>query len=137
MALLHRIADKNNKEFLIVQKEFANPTGLLEEVMRKDIQPLREKMETLIRELLGPRIPDMRVRFCEISIVSQCLNPMVVRRADGKTGPKKDRPEIKDIESYAKHVVKFSLAGIDVIRREGQERGKRISRVAGRDRKIG
>src|SRR5512139_1670083 len=27
-ALLHRIADENNKEFLIVHRELANPTGL-------------------------------------------------------------------------------------------------------------
>jgi len=131
VALLHRIADKNNKEFLFVQKEFANPTGILEEVMQKEIHPLHERTRAVIRELVGPHIPDMRVQFCEISIISQCLNPMVVRRGQtGKRGPKKDRPEIKDIEAYADHVVKFSLGGIDVIRREGQ-RGKGISRVAG------
>jgi len=131
-ALLHRIADKNNKEFLFVQKEFANPTGILEEVMQKEIHPLHERTRAVIRELVGPHIPDMRVQFCEISIISQCLNPMVVRREQtDKRGPKKDRPEIEDIEAYADHVVKFSLGGIDVIRREGQERGKRISRGAG------
>jgi len=132
VALLHRIADKNNKEFLFVQKEFANPTGILEEVMQKEIHPLHERTRAVIRELVGPHISDMRVQFCEISIISQCLNPMVVSgEQTRKRGPKKDRPEIKDIEAYADHVVKFSLGGIDVIRREGQERGKGISRVAG------
>ena len=41
-ALLHRMADENNREFLIVHRELANPTGLLEEVMRKDIRPARQ-----------------------------------------------------------------------------------------------
>ena len=122
-ALLRRIADENNKEFLIVHRELANPTGLLEEVMRKDLRPLRDKMETLVREILGPRGSDMQVRFCAIGIVSQCISPMLVRRME-KTRPqgKDDFPGIDDIDSYAKHVVKFSLAGIGAIREEAEEK---------------
>jgi AcrR family transcriptional regulator len=122
-ALLCRIADENNKEFLIVHRELANPTGLLEEVMRKDLRPLRDKMETLVREILGPRASDMQVRFCAIGIVSQCISPMLVRRME-KTRPqgKDDFPGIDDIDSYAKHVVKFSLAGIGAIREEAEEK---------------
>ncbi len=117
-ALLHRVSDKNNKEFMIVQREFANPTGLLEEVMDKEIRPLHQRTRALILELLGPHAPERRVQFCEISIISQCLNPMVVGRdqAAGKRGPSKDRPEIDDIDAYAEHVVDFSLGGIGVIR---------------------
>jgi AcrR family transcriptional regulator len=122
-ALLRRIADENNKEFLIVHRELANPTGLLEEVMRKDLRPLRDKMETLVREILGPRASDMQVRFCAIGIVSQCISPMLVRRME-KTRPqgKDDFPGIDDIDSYAKHVVKFSLAGIGAIREAAEEK---------------
>jgi len=120
-ALLHRMADENNREFLIVHRELANPTGLLEEVMRKDIRPLRDKMETLIRELLGPRASDMQVRFCAIGVVSQCISPMLISRMQ-KTRPKdkKDSPRIDDIDSYANHVVRFSLAGIRAIREQGE-----------------
>jgi AcrR family transcriptional regulator len=123
VALLRRIADADNREFFIVQKELANPTGLLNKVMRVELRPLHEKMETLVRELLGPHIPDMMVQFCEISIISQCLNPMVMRRERlGKREPKKDRPEIEDIEAYADFVVRFSLGGIGVIRREAEKK---------------
>ncbi len=115
-ALLHRIADENNKDFFIVHKELVNPTGLLEEVMRKELRPLHEKMETLVRELLGPRASDMEVRFCVISIISQCINPMVAGKGrkgkrEGKDGP----PGVDDIEAYSNHVIKFSLAGIRAI----------------------
>jgi len=134
VALLHRIEDEKNKEFLFVQKELANPTGLLEEVIRKELRPLRERMESLVRELLGPNVSDMQVRFCEISIISQCINPMIMRRRlkgkrEGKDGP----PGIDDIEAYANHVVKFSLAGIRAIHEEAEKkrRGFKTERRSG------
>ena len=82
MALLHRVNDKKNKEFLIVLKEFANPTGLLDEIMREMLFPLQKRMQDSIRELLCLQASDMQIQFCEISIISQCINPMVLRRGD-------------------------------------------------------
>jgi hypothetical protein len=63
----------------------------------------------------------MQVRFCAISIINQCINPMIAvkgrkEKREGKDGP----PEIEDIEAYSKHVVKFSLAGIRAIRDEAE-----------------
>jgi len=122
-ALLHRIADKNNREFLLVQKELANPTGLLKEVIHMELRPLQQRMRAVIRELLGPHVSDLLVRFSEISVISQCINPMVVRRRkEEKAAGENDRPEIEDIEAYADHVVKFSLAGIRRIREEAEKK---------------
>lgn len=39
-ALLRRATSPNNKEFLIVLRELASPTGLLDEVTRKDLPSL-------------------------------------------------------------------------------------------------
>lgn len=116
-ALLRRVTGSNNYEFLIVLRELASPTGLLDEVTRKDLRPLREKMEGLIRELLGPHASETQVRFCATGIVSQCVIPMLMRRMDrgGQEGGS-DSCGIDDIESYADHVVEFSLAGIRSIR---------------------
>jgi AcrR family transcriptional regulator len=128
-ALLHRIADENNKEFLFVQKELANPTGLLDEVTQEELRPLHEKMETLVRELLGPRSSDMQVRFCAISIISQCINPMVAIK--GRKGNRENKdfpPGVDDIEAYSNHVVKFSLAGIHAIRDEAEKKRRGFKR---------
>jgi AcrR family transcriptional regulator len=116
-ALLRRVTGAKNYEFLIVLRELASPTGLLDEVTRKDLRPLREKMEGLIRELLGPHASETQVRFCATGIVSQCVIPMLMRRMDqgGREGGS-DYPGIDDIESYADHVVEFSLAGIRSVR---------------------
>jgi AcrR family transcriptional regulator len=116
-ALLHRIADENNREFLFMQREFADPTGLLEEVMREEILPLQQQTERVVRELLGPQVAEREVQFCEVGIISQCINPMVVRNRRSEGGGKQNGPRrIDDIEAYARHVVTFSLAGIRAIR---------------------
>jgi AcrR family transcriptional regulator len=120
-ALLHRITDPNNREFRFMQREFSNPTGLLEEVMREEIRPLQQRTESMVRELLGPQVAEREVRFCEVGIISQCINPMV--RDPGEKNP--DGPcRIDDIEAYARHVVAFSLAGIAAVRAAAEARPK-------------
>ena len=117
-ATIGRLADKNNREFWFVQREFNNPTGLLEEVMRKEINPVQKKTEGLVRELLGPLATDTDVQFCEISVISQCVNPMVVgSKVPGENAQKAGPPRIRDIKAFTEHVVKFSLAGIQAVRR--------------------
>lgn len=124
-ASLHRIADGKNKEFLIVHKELASPTGLLGEVMHKDIRPLHDKMEALVRELLGPRAKDEQVQFSVCSIISQCMNPMlVISLRKGHRAVAGDPPGIGDLDTYADHVVRFSLAGMRA-QREGREKKDR------------
>lgn len=128
MALLHRISDKKNKEFFIVMKEFANPTGLLNEIMQETLLPLQKSMQGIIRELIGPQAQDMQIQFCEISIISQCINPAVISSNQKEMiGPS----EITDIEKYADHVVQFSLAGIHKVQAEsGKKTFLRRNKVA-------
>jgi len=129
VALLRRIADADNREFFIVQKELANPTGLLNKVMRVELRPMQERMEILVRELLGPHVSDMQVRFCEISIISQCINPMVVRKRLKERREDKDSPPgVDDIEAYSRHVVEFSLAGIRAVRDEAGKKRRGLKK---------
>jgi TetR/AcrR family transcriptional regulator, regulator of cefoperazone and chloramphenicol sensitivity len=124
-ALLRRVTGAHNKAFLIVLRELASPTGLLDEVTRKDLLPLREKMEGVIRKLLGPHASRNQVQYCTTGIVSQCIVPMLMKTMDrGRQGGRGDYSGIDDIESYADHVVKFSLAGIRSIREEAEKRTK-------------
>lgn len=86
--------------------------------MRKEINPLQKKTEGLVRELLGPLVSDRDINFCETSIISQCINPMVAgSKLQGEDKSKAGPPEIKDINGYVEHVVKFSLAGIKAVRK--------------------
>ncbi|QEM67431.1 DUF1956 domain-containing protein [Geobacter sp. FeAm09] len=112
-AIMARIADGNCRDFAIAQMELTNPTGLLEDIMRSELVPLRDKTLAVVRELLGPRASDVQVQFCEVCIVGMCVNPLLMeknRRGGGKGGP------LDDLEAFADHVVKFSLAGMAAIR---------------------
>jgi AcrR family transcriptional regulator len=136
-ALLQRIADKNNREFWFMQREFVNPTGLLKDVMREEIRPLRQRTEKMVRELLGPQVTDKEVRFCEAGIISQCINPIMVRNRFNKGEEQKDSPvRIDDIEAYARHVVTFSLAGIAAVRAaaEARRNGRKAKQTGKRSR---
>lgn len=124
-SLLQRIVDKDNREFRFMQREFANPTGLLGEVMREEMRPLQQRMEGLVRELLGPQVTDQEVQFCEVGIISQCINPVIVRSRRAGNEGKQDGPRrIDDIEAYARHVLTFSLAGLVAVRAAAEARHK-------------
>ena len=123
LALLRRIVDERCREFSITSTELANPTGLLQEVMREAIQPLRKKMTGLVRELLGPHASDTDVLFCQVSTLSQCIDVMTRQRLIrqiGRHGP----PPIRDIDAYAEHVATFSLAGIRLVRERAERKAK-------------
>jgi TetR/AcrR family transcriptional regulator, regulator of cefoperazone and chloramphenicol sensitivity len=97
--------------------ELTNPTGLLKEIMRSELTPLREKTQALVRELLGPGVSENQVQFSEMAIVSMCINPMLMRRIKHATDEDEKGPfSIEDLEAYADHVTQFSLAGIAAIR---------------------
>ena len=107
---------------MIVNKELANPTGLLEEVMREEVLPITERMESLVREALGPGASKARVRFCTISIIGQCIMPTYISRLQRqKPVAQKDSWRIDDIDAYAGHVAAFSLVGMRAVRRAVEE----------------
>lgn len=115
-ALIERISDANNKEFFIAQMEIANPTGLLEEVMRSALDPQRDKTLTIVRDLLGPKATEQNVSFCETCIFSMCIHPLLMQRVRRNT-ENVGAPIIPDdLGAFAEHVVKFALAGINAFR---------------------
>ena len=117
-SILRRIFDNDLKAFSIMLKEVANPTGLLQELLREEIHPIREKMKDLVRELLGPDVSEKQVMFCKVSIMSQCFHLIMIRQWCDKKGPFSLPIERADIDDFVNHIVKFSMAGINAIREE-------------------
>ncbi len=112
-AFMLRITDENDREFLIVHREMSNPTGLLEEVMEKELLPMNRRMETVVHELLGPASSPELVRHCAISIMNQCLHPMLKRSSSGEAQDSRIPP--LDMDRFIDHTVDFSLGGIRAV----------------------
>ena len=122
LSIVQRMTDPADREFEIVHKELANPTGLLVEVMREAVEPVRTRFLRLVRELLGEKASDQQVQLCEISIHAQCMGLMMPERQRKMTGegpePPTPPPLELDAEAIADHITRFSLAGIRGIRRQ-------------------
>ena len=122
LAIMQRIADPQSHEFEIVHKELASPTGLLTEVMRKSIEPLKRELGRIVRELLGEQASEQQVALCQMSIRAQCFD-MAIRERHRKmltaARMKMKWPSEKiKVEVIADHVTRFSLAGIRELRRQ-------------------
>jgi AcrR family transcriptional regulator len=119
LSLMRRIIDPRNHEFEIVRKEMAHPTGLLAEVMRASIEPVGKALSGIVEQLLGPKASNRQVRLCQMSIMAQCLHPMMRERFRKLLPTHAGEPSLLNagIEAIAEHVTRFSLAGIQEIRR--------------------
>jgi len=118
-ALVERITDENNKDFFISQMEIVNPTGLLEEVMISEFNPLRKNTLAVVQELLGSEATHQQIAFCETCIISMCIHPLLLQRVRQRAKGNKAPIMIDDLDAYADHVMKFALAGIAAIRGKG------------------
>jgi len=119
-AFLARGLGSDNAAFVIMHMELANPTGLLDEVRREMIGPLRQRAQSLIAELLGDRATDRRVRLCEMSTMGQCLH-LIIRRLHKSLPCDANTLEDVPVSVLADHIARFSLAGIDAIRNRGTD----------------
>ena len=112
-ALIQRITGPDNT-FTIMDREFSNPTGLLDSPLKKAIGPLRAKMLALVGELSGKGATARQVEFCAMSIMSQCMALRHVMKM--RAHPHAKWLTKTGIEGIVDHVTRFSLGGIREIR---------------------
>ncbi|BBO73055.1 TetR family transcriptional regulator [Desulfosarcina widdelii] len=94
--------------------ELVNPTGLIQDAWHEMIEPRRQKLHDIIREILGPAVEDLDIRFCEMSIVNQCRIFVTIKRSDLEYLLGRPlSPEL--IRRLSKHIADFSLAGIKAV----------------------
>ena len=102
--------------FAIMCAEMAHPTGLLDEVRRQAIRPLRREMLALVRKLIGPGASDEQVELCGMSIINQCVG-LRFRPPMRGANPARKWLSPQHVGELADHITDFSLAGIAAIRR--------------------
>lgn len=118
-AVMERMADPDNVEVEIMHKEMANPTGLLSDTIHQVMEPMRLNTRAIVKKLLGDQVTEGQIDLCEMSVMSQCMGPMLrmrdKHRKDNNRPPGPPHAEFT-IEEMAMHVFRFSLAGIRITR---------------------
>ncbi len=119
-SLIARIADPNSSFFAIVHKEMAQQTSLLQKIMEQEINPERQALMALIKEVLGDNATDKQLQFCHASIIGQCFHLLKVKNMKLNDETRRYVMDLSDAEAFAEHVVKFSLAGMAAIRHDNR-----------------
>ena len=127
LSTMHRMSDPENKIFDIVNKEMANPTGILTEAIQESILPIRTGIESVVREMLGEKATEREVRLCQISVMSQCFYLIMARRQKVMKPKEYNEFALTDmnIEEMADHVIRFSVDGIAGVRNRLENKKRR------------
>jgi AcrR family transcriptional regulator len=115
-SLIHRVADDHSYSFMIIHKEMAQPTRLLEDILEKEINPQRLQMFVLLRECLGQKATEQQIQYCHASIMGQCFQLLRLKQIQSVRPNRSHPSDLSDIKAFAEHVVNFSLVGIQAIR---------------------
>ncbi len=97
--------------------ELANPTGLIDETWNELLEPRKQELLKMIRDLLGPSASEDDLKLCSMSIVNQCRGFILIQKS------RLADIQIQDvtpamIEQISEHIFRFSLAGIEAIRKK-------------------
>ena len=120
-SILHRIMDDGQLGYAgqILLQEMSNPTNVIRQIRRDMIRPLREHTRQVIMELLGPDADNRQIGLCQMSVIHQCL---AIGFRKGKLPPYiiEGKPTSELIDALVEHITRFSLAGIEAVRRENE-----------------
>jgi AcrR family transcriptional regulator len=102
----------------LLLQEIVHPTDVIEHVKHDALRPLQQRMDALMSELLGPQATAEQRLLCAMSIVHQCIT-IGVHLFTGRMPPhvKLDLSSEELVETLADHVNRFSLAGIEAVRK--------------------
>lgn len=117
-SFLHRMLDSGELGYAgqILLIELANPTEILEHIKKDAIDPLRKRLVSIIREMLGEQTDERNVEFCVMSVIHQCMG-FGFRR--GKLPPLlRDLPKNRLIDALTDHITSFTLAGIEAVKKQ-------------------
>ena len=95
----------------LVAREYMEPTKALDILIEETIRPTFTFLSSVVRQMLKEPASEEKIRFCCLSIVSQCLffvyGKHVIRKLFHQ-----DNFKTEEIESIAAHITGFSLEAI-------------------------
>jgi AcrR family transcriptional regulator len=126
-SFLFRVLDEGRPAWhgKLTAREMAEPTGVLEAIVKDGVRPHFAALQSIIIDLLGAKVGEIdreHVRYCAWSVVGQCLyyfyaRPVILQLAPGQGF------EAPDVEVIARHVTDFSLAALRHYPKSGSKGG--------------
>jgi len=101
----------------LLLREMVSPTDVIDQIRRDAIRPMRDRVNRLMRELLGPQATDEQVLLSTLSVIHQCF-ALGIRLFTGRLPSfvKFDMTTEELVETLTDHITRFSLAGIQATR---------------------
>jgi len=103
----------------ILLREMVTPTDVIKQVKHDALEPMHERMNRLMTELLGPRASRDQILLCEMSVLHQCV-AIGIRLFKGMmpSHMRLEMPVEVLVEMLTDHITLFSLAGIQAVREQ-------------------
>ncbi len=95
----------------LMAREMIEPTAALDTLVENMLRPMAQKLGAIVRELLRVGVTDEQVRYCQLSIVSQCLHYRHARPLIQRLFPKQQFGPA-DIQALVDHITRFSLCAV-------------------------
>jgi AcrR family transcriptional regulator len=121
-ARLHAVFDLGRTAWhsKLMSREMIEPTEALDALVKEELEPFFQRLQSCVRAILGPEVGDEQVRRCAFSISSQWVyyhyNRQVISRLDPDM-----RFGSEDIDALAAHIAQFSLAALKELRRTNDQ----------------
>ena len=110
----------------LIAREMAQPTPALDRLVAESVQPVKQRISGIVRELLGPDVPQPQVNLACLSIIGQCLHYVHCREMISRLFPKGSGVP-RDVETLAGHIFNFSLAGVNAMKKRDKSGSRRRS----------
>lgn len=110
--MLHILGEGHESCFgKLMSRELIEPTSALDVIIEEEFRPFFNRLNAIIRQLLGKESGEEKVVLCSMSVLGQCLyfkhsRPVISRLL------RKDRYTAEEISEIADHIACFSLEAL-------------------------
>jgi TetR/AcrR family transcriptional regulator, regulator of cefoperazone and chloramphenicol sensitivity len=107
----------------LMAREMSEPTAGFDIILAETIRPMSQRINGIVKDLLGPGASEQTVRDCAMSVAGQCCFYRHAQEMIRRLNPElAQTPET--IEHLSGHITRFSLAAIDACRTDAEAKSR-------------
>ncbi len=107
----------------IILREMVEPTPELNRRINDTMRPMANYLRSIVQQIVDRPMSEEEYFYCCTSVVSQIVFHKHCREVISRMFPGR-KYERSDLEDLARHVTKFSIAGLHAMRQKTQKKGK-------------